>query len=62
MLIDTFAIFYRLRILSYYGPQRVPLAGFSQAPVVDSGHWSRVGTRSLVERELAVSAALDVPR
>jgi glycosyltransferase involved in cell wall biosynthesis len=62
MLVDTFAIFYRLRILSYYGPQRVPLAGFSQAPGVDSGHWSRVGTRSLVERELAVSAALDVPR
>jgi O-antigen/teichoic acid export membrane protein len=34
MLLDTFAIFYRLRILRFYGSQRVPLAGLSQPPVV----------------------------
>jgi glycosyltransferase involved in cell wall biosynthesis/O-antigen/teichoic acid export membrane protein len=34
MLIDTLAIFYRLRIARFYGPQVVPLAGLSQAPAL----------------------------
>ena len=34
MLIDTMAIFYRLRIARFYGPQVVPLAGLSQASAV----------------------------
>ena len=34
MLLDTLAIFYRLRIACFYGPQVVPLAGLSQAPAV----------------------------
>jgi O-antigen/teichoic acid export membrane protein len=34
MLLDTFAIFYRLRILRYYGAQLVPLAELSRAPAV----------------------------
>ncbi len=61
MLLDTFAIFYRVRILSYYGPQRVPLAEFSQVPAVVAEHWSRTGTPSLADPELAVSAAMEAP-
>ena len=60
MLIDTFAIFYRLRILSYYGPQRVPLAELSHAPAVAPEPWSRAGTRSRADSKLAASVAVDV--
>jgi glycosyltransferase involved in cell wall biosynthesis/O-antigen/teichoic acid export membrane protein len=44
MLIDTLAIFYRLRIARFYGPQVVPLAGLSQASAVVPAQWSRAGS------------------
>jgi glycosyltransferase involved in cell wall biosynthesis/O-antigen/teichoic acid export membrane protein len=31
MMLDTLAIFYRLRIVNFYGPRAVPLAGLGQA-------------------------------
>ena len=48
MLLDTLAIFYRLRIARFYGPQVVPLAGLSQAPAVAQcrarpAHWRAPG-------------------
>jgi glycosyltransferase involved in cell wall biosynthesis/O-antigen/teichoic acid export membrane protein len=47
MLLDTFAIFYRLRIARFYGSQVVPLAGLSQAsamvPLQRSGRPARSG-------------------
>ena len=47
MLLDTFAIFYRLRIARFYGPQVVPLAGLSQAPAAGSRASGPDGARSL---------------
>ena len=44
MLIDTLAIFYRLRIARFYGPQVVPLAGLSQASAAVPAQWSRAGS------------------
>ena len=46
MLLDTLAIFYRLRIAHFYGSQVVPLAGLSRAPAVPAPR-SRAGARSL---------------
>jgi O-antigen/teichoic acid export membrane protein len=31
-LLDTFAIFYRLRVAHFYGPKLAPVSGYSQAP------------------------------
>lgn len=61
MLIDTFAIFYRLRIASFYGPQLVPLAGLSQAPGLLPASRSRTGAGSLAVAGLAVPRPTDAP-
>jgi hypothetical protein len=61
MLIDTIAIFYRLKILAFYGPQLVPLADLSQAPVVASVTWTRASARSLADSELAGTAPAEAP-
>ena len=61
MLLDTFAIFYRLRITRFYGSQVVPLAGLSQAPAVPA-QWSRAGARSPEpDGRLAGSGPTDAP-
>jgi glycosyltransferase involved in cell wall biosynthesis/O-antigen/teichoic acid export membrane protein len=61
MLIDTLAIFYRLRIARFYGSQVVPLAGLSQAPAVVPAQWSRAGAGSLADSGLAGSGPTDGP-
>jgi O-antigen/teichoic acid export membrane protein len=49
MLLDTFAIFYRLRIAHFYGAQVVPLADLSQPPAVVPAQWSRADARPLAD-------------
>ena len=61
MLLDTLAIFYRLRIAYFYGPQLVPLAGLSQAPALIPASRSRTGARSLDDIGLAGSGPTDAP-
>ena len=61
MLLDTLAIFYRLRIAYFYGPQVVPLAGLSQAPVRVPAQRSRAGARSPAATGLADSGSADGP-
>ncbi|HEY5398432.1 MAG TPA: glycosyltransferase, partial [Trebonia sp.] len=56
MLIDTFAIFYRLRIARYYGSQVVPLA-----PASVPASWSRAGAESLADSRLMGSGPTDAP-
>ncbi|HUZ52279.1 MAG TPA: glycosyltransferase [Streptosporangiaceae bacterium] len=52
-LLDTFAIFYRLRVAHFYGPQLAPVSGHSQV----SRFWSRAGARPLAAGALAGSLA-----
>ena len=52
-LVDTFAIFYRLRVAHFYGPQLAPVSGHSQV----SRFWSRAGARPLAAGALADSLA-----
>jgi O-antigen/teichoic acid export membrane protein len=49
MLLDTFAIFYRLRIAHFYGAQVVPLADLSQPPAVVPAQWSRADAGPLAD-------------
>ena len=44
-LLDTFAIFYRLRVAHFYGPQLAPASGHSQVSRPTSGSWSRADAR-----------------
>ena len=49
-LLDTFAIFYRLRVAHFYGPKLAPVSGYSQVSRSASGSWSRSApVRSLPE-------------
>jgi len=52
-LVDTFAIFYRLRVAHFYGPQLAPVSGHSQV----SRFWPRAGARPLAAGALADSLA-----
>ena len=52
-LLDTFAIFYRLRVAHFYGPQLAPVSGHRQVP----RFWSGVGARPLAAGALAGSLA-----
>ncbi len=52
-LIDTFAIFYRLKVALFYGPHLAPVSGHSKV----SRFWSRVGARPLAAGALAGSLA-----
>ena len=52
-LLDTFAIFYRLRVAHFYGPQLAPVSGHRQV----SRFWSRAGARPLAAGALAGSLA-----
>jgi glycosyltransferase involved in cell wall biosynthesis/O-antigen/teichoic acid export membrane protein len=61
MLLDTLAIFYRLRITYFYGPQIVPLAGLSQAPALVPAPRSRASAKSLADTRLAGSGPTDAP-
>lgn len=61
MLLDTFAIFYRLRITHFYGSQVVPLADLSQPPAAVPAQWSRADAGRLADSRLAGSAPADAP-
>jgi glycosyltransferase involved in cell wall biosynthesis len=61
MLLDTLAIFYRLRIAYFYGPQVVPLASLSQAPALVPAPRSRAGARPLADTGLAGSGSAAGP-
>jgi glycosyltransferase involved in cell wall biosynthesis len=61
MLLDTFAIFYRLRIARFYGGQVVPLAELSRAPIVVPAQWSRAAASSLSDSSPAGSEPTDAP-
>ena len=52
-LLDTFAIFYRLRVAHFYGPQLAPVSGRRQV----SRYWPRAGGRPLGAGALAGSLA-----
>ena len=64
-LLDTLAIFYRLRIARFYGPRLAPVPGPRLASASGrrfrsaAGSWSPAGTRSLSARALAGSAPAD---
>ena len=60
-LLDTLAIFYRLRVAHFYGPQLAPASGHSQVSRSAPGSWSRAGARSLTARALAGSGPADGP-
>jgi glycosyltransferase involved in cell wall biosynthesis len=55
-LLDTFAIWYRLRVAHCYGPQLAPISGHGRVSRSASGSWSRADTASLAARALAGSA------
>jgi hypothetical protein len=59
MLLDTFAIFYRLRILHFYGARVVPLAELSAAPAVVPVPRSRPAVWSHEDSGLAGPAPVD---
>jgi O-antigen/teichoic acid export membrane protein len=46
-LLDTFAIFYRLRITHFYGPKLVPVSGLSNLPGPASDTWAAADSRPL---------------
>jgi glycosyltransferase involved in cell wall biosynthesis/O-antigen/teichoic acid export membrane protein len=60
-LLDTFAIFYRLRVTRFYGPQLTPASGHGQVSRPTSGSWSRADTPSLAAGALAASGPSDRP-
>ena len=60
-LLDTLAIFYRLRVAHFYGPQLAPASGHSQVPRSAPASWSRAGARPLTARALAGSGPADGP-
>ena len=57
-LLDTLAIFYRLRMAHFYGPQLPPAAGPSRVPRPASGSWSRVDAPSLTADALAATGPM----
>jgi glycosyltransferase involved in cell wall biosynthesis/O-antigen/teichoic acid export membrane protein len=52
-LLDTLAIFYRLRIKHFYGPQLAPTSGHSQVPSLAPASWSPADARPLNAGALA---------
>ena len=60
-LLDTLAIFYRLRVAHFYGPQLALAAGHSQVSRSAPASWSRAGARSLTAGALAGSGPADGP-
>ena len=54
-LLDTLAIFYRLRVAHFYGPQLALASGHSQVSRSASRSWSRADAPSLTARALASS-------
>ena len=60
-LLDTFAIFYRLRLARFYGPMLAPVHGPTRAPRPASRSWSPVEAPSLDARALASSGPTDRP-
>ncbi len=60
-LLDTLAIFYRLRAAHFYGPQLAPASGHSQVSRSASSSWSGVGARPLAASALAGSGPADRP-
>ena len=60
-LLDTLAIFYRLRIAHFYGPQLAPTSGRSQVLRSAPVSWSRAGAPSLAAGALAGSGPADGP-
>jgi len=56
-LLDTFAIFYRLRVAHFYGPQLAPVSGHSPR----SRFWSRAAARPHAAGALADSLAASGP-
>jgi glycosyltransferase involved in cell wall biosynthesis/O-antigen/teichoic acid export membrane protein len=60
-LLDTLAIFYRLRIARFYGSQLAPAAGHSEASRPASRSWSQADAASLAATALAGSGPADRP-
>jgi glycosyltransferase involved in cell wall biosynthesis/O-antigen/teichoic acid export membrane protein len=60
-LLDTLAIFYRLRVAHFYGPPLAPTSGHSQVPRSASASWSRAAARPLTAGALVGSGPADGP-
>jgi glycosyltransferase involved in cell wall biosynthesis/O-antigen/teichoic acid export membrane protein len=60
-LLDTLAIFYRLRIARFYGSRRASATGPGQVPRSASRPWSRADAASLTARTLADSGPASGP-
>jgi glycosyltransferase involved in cell wall biosynthesis/O-antigen/teichoic acid export membrane protein len=60
-LLDTFAIFYRLRVAHFYGPQLAPIFRHSKVSRSSSGSWSGADARPLAAGAQAGSGPVDRP-
>jgi glycosyltransferase involved in cell wall biosynthesis/O-antigen/teichoic acid export membrane protein len=60
-LLDTLAIFYRLRVAHFYGPRLALASGHSQVSRSDSRSWSRADAPSLTATALAGSGLAGGP-
>lgn len=60
-LLDTSAIFYRLRVVRFYGPQLAPAPGRSRVFRPAFGSWSRAGASPVAAGALAGSAPVGRP-
>ncbi len=60
-LLDTFAIFYRLRVIHFYGPQLPPTSGRTQVSRPAFSSWSRIDAPLLAARALENSGSTDRP-
>ena len=60
-LLDTLAIFYRLRVAHFYGPKLAPTSGHGQVPRSAPASWSRAGARPLTAGALAGSGPAGGP-
>jgi glycosyltransferase involved in cell wall biosynthesis/O-antigen/teichoic acid export membrane protein len=60
-LLDTLAIFYRLRVAHFYGPRLVLASGHSQVSRSDSRSWSRADAPSLTATALSGSGPAGGP-
>ena len=60
-LLDTLAIFYRLRVARYYGPQLAPVHGQTRASCLARASLPSAGASSLAARALAGAGLTDKP-
>jgi O-antigen/teichoic acid export membrane protein len=60
-LLDTIAIFYRLRVAHFYGPKLAPAKDRRAVPASSSGSWSGAHVRPLAGGALAGSVPMDKP-